>query len=104
MEQFTDVIAIIIGMIGALIKGLKQRLKLRTLLTSMLIAGILTFGITGLIEIMYHDLTPKLIILISFVVGWGANEMTDKIDLFIDDIYEYLSNKLKNGNHGPKNR
>ncbi len=100
MEQFTDVIAIFIGMLGAMIKGLKQKVKLRTLFTSMLIAGILTYGITGFIEIFYHELTPKLVILISFVVGWGANEMTEKIDLLIDDLYDYFSSKLKKGNNG----
>lgn len=100
MEQFSDVIAIAIGMLGALIKGLKQRVKLKTLITSMIIAGILTFGITGFIEIFYHELTPKLVILISFVVGWGANEMTEKIDLLIDDLYEYVSNKLKSSDNG----
>lgn len=95
LEQFTDAIAIGIGMLGALMKGLKQRVKTRTLLISMCIAGILTYSITGAIEIFYDHLTPKLIILISFVVGWGANELTEKIDLLIDDIYEYFSNKLK---------
>ncbi|MHC4715134.1 MAG: hypothetical protein ACYTAN_18000 [Planctomycetota bacterium] len=95
LENFTDVMAIIIGMVGALLKGLKMKVKLRNLVTCMVIAGILTFGVSGVIEMFYHDISPKLVILISFIVGWASNELTEKIDLLVDDIYEYLKVKLK---------
>lgn len=98
LENLTDVLAIVIGMFGAFVKGVKQRLKIQTLILSMVIAGILTYGMIGVLEIFYHDLSPRLVILISFVVGWGANEITGKIDLLVDDLYLYLSGKLKNQN------
>ena len=37
-EQFTDLFAILIGMIGALAKGLKKRAKLKTIFIGMTIA------------------------------------------------------------------
>ena len=47
-------------------------------------------------ELFYSELTPKLIILVSFVVGWIANELTEKIDLVFNDLYEEAYKKLKN--------
>jgi len=98
IEQFTDVIAMSIGMVGALMKGLKKRLKLQTILVGMVVAGILSFSLIGVVEIFYHDMTPKLTILVSFIVGWLANELTDKIDLMFDDVWEYFLSWIKTKN------
>lgn len=98
LEQFTDLMAMAIGMTGALLKGLKKRVKLQGILTGMVIAGILSYSLIGVIEIFYDDLTPKLIILVSFVVGWIANEVTEKIDLIFEDAYQYFRGWLKNQN------
>jgi len=96
LENFTDVIAMAVGMVGALMKGLKKRLKLHTIFVGMVIAGILSFSLIGVVELFYDELTPKLIILISFVVGWVANELTEKIDLVFEDLYKYYYDKFKN--------
>lgn len=96
LENFTDVIAMAVGMVGALMKGLKKRLKLQTIFVGMVIAGILSFSLIGVVELFYDELTPKLIILISFVVGWVANELTEKIDLVFEDLYKYYYDKFKN--------
>lgn len=96
MEQFTDLIAIAIGMVGALAKGLKKKLKLQTIAIGMVVAGILSYSLIGVVELFYTELTPKLIILVSFVVGWVANELTEKIDLVFDDLYNELYKKVKN--------
>lgn len=96
LENFTDVIAMAVGMVGALLKGLKKRLKLQTIFIGMVIAGILSFSLIGIVELFYDELTPKLIILISFVVGWVANELTEKIDLVFEDVYKYYYDKIKN--------
>ena len=98
LEQFTDLMAMAIGMTGALLKGLKKRVKLQGILTGMVIAGILSYSLIGVIEIFYDDLTPKLIILVSFVVGWIANEVTEKIDLIFEDAYQYFRGWIKNQN------
>ena len=98
LEGFTDIIAMGIGMAGALMKGLKKKLKLRSILITMVIAGILSFSLLGLLEIFYHDWTPRLVIFVSFVVGWLANEITEKIDLMFDDAYNYFISWMKTQN------
>lgn len=95
-EQFTDLFAILIGMIGALAKGLKKRAKLKTIFIGMTIAGILSYSLIGVVEIFYNELTPRLIILVSFVVGWVANELTEKIDLVFNDVFDFFADKVKN--------
>lgn len=96
LEQFTDVIAIAVGMLGAMAKGLKKRLRIQTIIIGMCIAGILSFSLIGVLELFYDELTPRLIILVSFIVGWVANEITEKIDLVFEDFYQYIYKKFKN--------
>ena len=98
IEQFTDLLAMAIGMTGALLKGLKKRVKVQSLISGMIIAGILSYSLIGVIEIFYNELTPRLIILVSFVVGWIANEVTEKIDLVFEDLYEYFLGWIKRQN------
>ena len=95
LEQFTDLIAVLVGMIGAMAKGIKRRVKLQTLIVGMVVAGILSFSLIGVVEIFYDELTPRLIILVSFVVGWVANELTETIDIIFMEFYEVLIEKLK---------
>lgn len=101
MESFGDLMAMGIGMLGAFLKGLKKKLKAPTIILACVIAGILTYSVTGVIEIFYHDATPKIVILISFVVGWVSNELISTLDNAIGDIYEiainYLKHKFKGG-------
>ena len=61
----------------------------------MVVAGILSFSLIGVIELFYEELTPKLIILVSFVVGWLANEITEKIDLIFDDAFDIALDWIK---------
>jgi hydrogenase/urease accessory protein HupE len=95
LEQFTDLFAMAIGMIGALAKSIKKKLKISAIFTSVIVAGILSYSLIGVVEIWYDELTPKLVIGISFVVGWLANEITEKIDLVFDDVWEYILDWIK---------
>jgi len=95
LEQFTDLLAMAIGMTGALMKGLKKRMKMQSILIACVVAGILSFSLIGVIELFYNDLTPRLTILVAFVVGWLANEITEKIDLIFDDVWEYIEGVIK---------
>ncbi len=95
LEQFTDLIAVLVGMIGAMAKGMKKRAKVKTIIIGMTVAGILSYSLIGVVEIFYSELTPRLIILVSFVVGWIANELTEKIDLVFEDVFNYFADKLK---------
>lgn len=95
IDIWGDLFAVGIGVLGALIKGLKRRFTTSTIVLGMLIAGILTFAVTGIIETFYSHLSPKIVILISFSVGWVANEITEKLDLLVNDLYEILINWIK---------
>ena len=95
LEQFTDLLAMAIGMTGALTKGLKKRMKMQSILIACVVAGIISFSLIGVIELFYHNLTPRLTILVAFVVGWLANEITEKIDLIFDDVWEYIERVIK---------
>ncbi len=90
-----DLLSIGVGMIGAMLKGIKRRLRIGTIVLSMTIAGILTYSVTGLVAYFYADLNPKVIVLISFCIGWVANEITDKMDEFIGDSYDIFIDWLK---------
>ena len=73
----------------------KKKLKYQSILIGVVVAGILSFSLIGVIEIFYTDLNPKIIIGISFVVGWVANELTEKIDEVFDEVYEWALYKLR---------
>ncbi len=95
LEGFTDIFAMAIGMVGALMKGIKKKLRYQSILIGVVVAGILSFSLIGVIEIFYTDLNPKIIIGISFVVGWVANELTEKIDEVFDEVYDWALYKLR---------
>lgn len=99
MKNFEDVaglVGIVFGMIGAMIKGIQKKYPAMTTFLGMMIAGILTYATTGLIEIFYADMPTKVVILISFAVGWVANEITVYLDLFVGDIYAIFMDTLRN--------
>lgn len=95
LEQFTDLLAMAIGMTGALMKGLKKRMKIQSVGIAMVVAGILSFSLIGVIELFYNEMTPRLTILLAFVVGWLANEITEKIDLIFEDVWEHIQRLIK---------
>lgn len=94
-EQLGDLLALAVGVFGAFLKGLKNKLKIQSVLLGCLVAGVLTFSIIGVIEYYYATLPPKFIVLISFTVGWVANEITEKMDEFVNDLYNILINWIK---------
>jgi hypothetical protein len=99
INELGDFLAISIGVIGALLKGLKNKLKPVTIVLACAVAGVLSYSILGVVEIFYHELSPKLVILVSFITGWVANEVTAKLDLLVNDVYEifieWVRNKFK---------
>jgi hypothetical protein len=95
LEHLTDLFSIGFGMFGAFSKGLKNKLPRRSILISICIAGVLSYGTIGIIALFYDQLTPKLTILASFCVGWVANELTSKLDEFVNDFYDIFIDKIK---------
>lgn len=96
MDNFLDYISIAVGMIGAMLKGIKRKFRWSTIILSMSIAGILTYSVTGLVAYFYADMNPKVIVLISFCIGWVANEFTDVLDELIGDVYDIFITWLRN--------
>lgn len=96
MENLLDFISMGIGMVGAMLKGIKKRFRWSTIILSMSIAGILTYSVTGLVAYFYADVSPKVIVLISFCIGWVANEFTDKLDSLVGDLYDIFITWLRN--------
>jgi hypothetical protein len=90
-----DLMAVGIGMAGALLKGIKAKLNSSTVVIGCIVAGILTYSATGIIEMYYDELSPKIIILVSFSVGWVTNEITQKMDDFIGDVYNLIIAYIK---------
>lgn len=96
IEQLGDFLALAVGIFGALLKGIKNKLKFPSIILGCLVAGVLTFSIIGIIEFYYQTLPPKFIVLISFTVGWVANEITEKMDAFVNDVYDIFIQWIKN--------
>ncbi|CAB4153067.1 hypothetical protein UFOVP611_45 [uncultured Caudovirales phage] len=102
-EQLGDLLALGVGILGAFLKGVKNKLKLPSILLGCLVAGVLTFSIIGVIEFYYSTLPPKFVVLISFTVGWVANEITEKMDAFVNDVYDILIEWIKGKFKSKKN-
>ena len=96
MRDNIDLYAVLIGMIGSLLKGLKHKLKLRQLIITMIAAGVLAFGTIGMLDLFFSGLEPRILIVASFAVGWVANELTDILDDVVRDTYDLLGAYLKN--------
>ena len=96
LEQFLDGISMAVGMVGAMLKGIKRKFRFTTIVLSMVIAGILTYSVTGTVAYFYADVNPKVIVLISFCIGWVANEFTDRLDSLVSDLYDIFITWLRN--------
>jgi hypothetical protein len=95
MDDYMDLVAVGVGVLGSLLKGIKTKLKFGTIALGCLVAGILTYSATGIIEMYFDASSPKIIILISFSVGWVTNEITKKMDDFIGDVYTMVMAYIK---------
>ena len=61
----------------------------------MITGGVLAWGTLGIIDMFFGQLEPKVIMLVSFAVGWVANEITDVLDDTIKDAYELVKQWAK---------
>jgi hypothetical protein len=103
MKDNLDVISAFAGACAALLKGIKHRLNMRQIAISLIIASILAWGTIGILQYFFASTDPKITILVSFSVGWVANELTDILDEFVKEkvpvILENLF-KIKPKNKG----
>lgn len=96
MKNNTDLWAVGVGIMASLMKGLKNKLDTKTLIIALFIGAILSYGTLGLLDLFFSDLQPRVIMLVSFAVGWVANELTDVLDQVIKDGYELIKSWAKN--------
>jgi hypothetical protein len=94
-EHWTDLISVAIGVVGALLKGIKKKFQTTTIVIGLIIAGVMTYATIGVLEMYFSELSPKITILISFCVGWVANEITEKLDDFVNDMYTIVMSWIK---------
>jgi len=91
-----DLWAVAVGVAGSILKGVKKKLEMRALIIQMVLGGILAYGTIGVIDTFFADLDSKIIIVVSFSVGWVANELTEYLDASIKALADkYLKKWLK---------
>lgn len=97
MKENIDLMAGLAGMMGAMMKSLKKKFTKREIVINMIVAGFLSFGIVAGLTIFLpkyvHD--QRLMVFITFFVGWVSNDFTDKLEKSVGDIYEIIINSLK---------
>lgn len=98
MRDNLDLWAIMVGILASLLKGIKNKLASRELIIAGIIGGLLAWGTLGIIDFLFGNQDPRIIMLVSFSVGWIANELTDVLDQVVKDayalLYDYIKSKL----------
>lgn len=95
LNEYTDLFSICAGSGAALLKALKLKLPKRSIFLSMCVAGVIAYGAIGLLTIYFKEMSPKVLVLSSFSIGWVANELTAKLDAFVNDAYDIFINRIK---------
>jgi len=90
MKENTDLFSLGVGLIASLLKGIKKRLKMRPLIVGTISGAILAWGTLGVVEFFMHDLDLKIVILVSYIAGWVASEITDVLDESVRDAYDII--------------
>lgn len=93
-SEFTDLIAIGIGVLGSFTKGVKKKIGMKNTFLGMLIGGVLAYGTIGVIDQFFSHLNERVVIVISFAVGWVANEITDHLDDYVKALADKYLSKL----------
>lgn len=101
MKDNIDIMAGLISMLGALMRGLKKKFGRREIIINLVVAFALSFGvIAGLcwwLPSKVHD--TRLIVFITFFIGWISNDFTDHFEKIISDVYDialdWLKSKIK---------
>lgn len=94
LEQFTDFLSVGIGIMGAILKGIKKRIGMTNTILGAVIGGVLAYGTVGVIDQFFSHLNERIVIVISFGVGWVANEISDRLDDAIKSIADRWIKKI----------
>lgn len=94
LKSDPSVLAGLIGGLGAVLKGVKKADKLKSIIINVIIGGLLAFLSIDLIPYVITDASEKTTLLVSFSVGFMSNELTDKLELLLDTVFEAIKKKL----------
>jgi hypothetical protein len=97
MKGNIDIIAGLTAIIGAFLRALKRKFTKKETIINLFIAGILAFGVIGFLEMLLPRFVNdvRILLLISFFVGWLTHDLTDRIEKLISDIYDLFIDYLK---------
>lgn len=90
MKENIDLLSAVAGGTGALIKGVKRRRKFRTIVLDALVGIILGWSTIGLLDYFLEGANFKLVILVSFAVGYVTNELTDVLERLVEKSYDFI--------------
>jgi hypothetical protein len=90
INDLSDILAVMVGVLGAFVKGVKRRIGVLNTILGMVVGAILAFGTIGVIDQFFSHLNERIVIVISFSVGWVANEITE----YLDDAIKILADKI----------
>lgn len=96
IHDYTDLFSIAVGIVGSMLKAMKRKLPLSATIIQMIVGAILAYGTVGVIDQFFGQLNERIVIVVSFAVGWAANEITDQLDRIVRDLSDKYIVKGKN--------
>lgn len=94
MKNNLDLLSIAVGGVGAFLKAVKARVKFKMIAISVIVGAILGYGTIGILSWVLEDVSINIVVLVTFSVGWTANEITDVLEKAVKDGYD-LAKHLK---------
>ena len=94
MKHDIDFISAMVGVLGAFLKGIKKRNKMRTVIINMITGGCLALLSMDIIPYFIEDASDKTISLIAFSIGYLSSELTDNFEALLDSVFENIKNRF----------
>lgn len=97
MKNDIEVVSAIAGGAGAVLKGLKAKQKRKALVINLFVGAFLGFGVVQSLVFWFSskEFAIGLIVFISWIGGWLSNDITDKIENYLDVVYDIIVEKTK---------
>jgi hypothetical protein len=95
MKDNMDLYTMSVGLISAILKGVKKHFSLKTIIISAISASFLALGTLGVVMYFMDELDMRMAIFVAFVVGWISSDITDALELIVKDSYEIFQAWMK---------
>lgn len=97
MKENIDVMAGLVGMMGALLKSLKKKFSNREVIINMIVGGFLSFGVIAGIMMFLPKYTNdiRVIMFITFFLGWVSNDFTDGFEKTVSRLFDFAIDFLR---------